>query len=332
MRRCAPLLLFLASCGSDQSLEYDLYPIQLARAPIQPGGDAIGGLLAKVNTPAGVQPLLVDTAFPLNSLGRQGCSGSEVSGWTYTGNIDLLDGWNPAAPLRASFDDVGLFDICPGPVGDPSVQPAGVVGGSLLASFSVGLTLPQSPNEPASMTLWPSFPATDDQLDQDGWVALRFNLRGSASVVQGNGETLLTLPNSRAVLAACVAPRAFSTTDPQETCALSEVAVKSSGENLLLALGTGEGPLVLSQSAWVRIANQMGLSPDAGTAGDLYTPFSTTPTPAQFVFLPRLALLQGTTDTAWTGACAELASARRIEWVLANQSNQASPNASQIGG
>jgi hypothetical protein len=315
----------LASCGSDQSLEYDLYPIQLARAPIQPGGEAIGGLMAKVNTPAGIQPLLVDSAFPLNSLGRQGCTGGQAPGWTYTGDIDLLDG--SSGVLRASFDDVGLFDICPGPVGDASVQPAGVVGGSLLASFSVGLTLPRDPGT-ASMTLWPSFPGTDDQLNQDGWATLHFDLRGSASVAQGDGEASVTLPNSLAVLSTCAAPNSFATTDPQQTCALSEVAVKSSGQNLLLALGTGEGPLVLSQSAWVRIANDMGLSPDSGTAGDLYTPFSMTAVPALFVSLPRLAILQGTTDNAWTGACAELASARRIEWVLANQLSPDNPTGS----
>jgi hypothetical protein len=324
MRRCSFLFLLLAACGSDQTLEYDLYPIQLARAPIQPGGEDVGGLMAKVNTPAGIQPLLVDSAFPLNSLGQQGCTGGQIPGWTYTGDIDLLD---TSGVLRASFDDVGLFDICPGQVGDASVQPAGVMGGSLLANFSVGLTLPREPGT-ASMTLWPSFPGTDDQLNQDGWATLHFDLRGSGSVAQGNGEASVTLPNSLAVLSACAAPRAFATTDPQETCALSEVATKSSGENLLLAVGTGEGPLILGESAWTRVASQMGLSPDAGTAGLLYTPFSTTAVPALFVSLPRLAILQGTTDNTWTGACAELASARRIEWVLANQQSTDNPTGS----
>ncbi len=323
MRRCSFLLLLLAACGSDQTLEFDLYPIQLARAPIQPGGATVGGLLAKVNTPTGVEPLLVDSASPLNSLGQQGCTGAQAPGWTYTGNIDLLNG--ASGVLRASFGNVGLFDICPGPVGDASVQPAGVVGGSLLANFSVGLTLPSDPAKAASMTLWPSFPGTDDQLNQDGWATLHFSLRGSGSVAQGNGEASVTLPNSLAVLSACAAPRAFATTDPLETCALSEVAIKSSGENLLLAVGTGEGPLVLSQSAWARIANDTGLSPDSGTAGDLYTPFATTAVQALFVSLPGLAILQGTTDNTWTGACAELASARRIEWVLANQKSVDNP-------
>jgi len=90
-----------------------------------------------------------------------------------------------------------------------------------------------------------------------------------------------------------------------------------------LALGTGEGPLILSQSAWNRIAAQLGMPSDAGTAGDLYTPFSTAPTPAHFLTLPRLAIFQGTSDSNWNGACTELARARRIEWVLANQASSA---------
>jgi hypothetical protein len=95
--------------------------------------------------------------------------------------------------------------------------------------------------------------------------------------------------------------------------------VKASGQSLLLALGTGEGPLILGQTAWARIAARMPLAPGAGTAGELYSSFSATATPALFFTLPSLTLLQGSTDSAWLGACAELARARRIEWVLANQ-------------
>jgi hypothetical protein len=322
MRRYIPLLLALASCGSDQSLDHDLDPIPLARAPIVPGGPATGGLLAQVNTTQGRQPLLVDTGFPINSFVPDGCAGGGQQGWTYLGAVNVLDGSSTAA-LRASFTNVGLFDVCPGSTGDATTQPAGVLGGSLLANFSVGLTFPRDPAQSASMRLWPSFPGSDDQLGQDGWVALRFDLQGSAAAAQGSGESTLSLPNSRIVLAACGAPRTFSTAEPQETCGKGESSVKVSGENLLLALGTGEGPLILSQSAWARIAKGLGLAADSGTLGDLYTPYKPqtgAATPARFVSLPRLAILQGTTDTSWLGACAELARARRIEWVLANQS------------
>jgi hypothetical protein len=232
--------------------------------------------------------------------------------------MDLRDGWNSAAPLRASFRNVDLFDICPGTTGDAATQPAGVMGGPLLANFSVGLVFPRSASKWATMTLWPGFPGTDNQLAQDGLVPLHFVLSGGARVAQGNGEPSVSLPNSRVVLAACAAPRSFSTTEAQETCASGEVAIRASGQNLLLAVGTGEGPLILSQSAWERIAAETGMASDAGSAGDLYTPLATSPTPARFLTLPRLAVLQGTTDSNWTGACAELARARRIEWVLAN--------------
>jgi hypothetical protein len=319
MRLLSFILLLLAACGSDSVFEYDLEPIQLRRAPVEPGGVATGGLLARVTTPAGLEPLLVDSAFPLDSVGRAGCSGGATPGWTYTGDMNLRDGVDPAAPLRASFRSVGLFDLCPGAAGDAATQPAGVMGGPLLANFSVGLILPRDAATAATMSLWPSFPGTDDELALDGLAALRFNPRGSAPAAEGNGEASLTLPNSRIVLAACAAPRTFATTEAQETCAPGEVALKASGQDVILAIGTGEGPLILSESAWQRVAAQQGIAADAGTAGELYTPFTSSATVARFVDMPRLAIFQGTTDSTWLGACAELARARRIEWVLANQ-------------
>ena len=322
MRSYPLFLVLLASCGEDQTLVYDLEPIQLARAPILPGGPAMGGLLANVTTTSGTQPLIVDSAFPLNSLARAGCAGGGTPGWTYTGKLELRDG-SVTAPVRAAFDHVGLFDLCPGSTGDASPQAAGVMGGPLLANFSVGLVLPRSPSQSATMTLWPGFPGSDDQLARNGLVSLPFNLRGGAAAAQGTGEASLTLPSSRIVLAACAAPRSFSTAEPAETCAQGEVAVKASGQDLMLAIGTGEGPLILSQSAWNRIATQLGMTSDAGTAGSLYTPFSTSPTPARFLTVPRLAVFQGITDSNWVGPCAELARARRIEWALTNQATGA---------
>ena len=114
-------------------------------------------------------------------------------------------------------------------------------------------------------------------------------------------------------------PHSFSTAEPVETCANGEAALKASGKDLMLAVGTGEGPLILSQSAWQRIAVQLGMANDAGTLGDLYTPFSTTTISAHFLTVPSLAVFQGITDSAWGGPCTELARARRVEWVLANQ-------------
>jgi hypothetical protein len=319
MRRWLVVSLLLAGCGSEQSLEYDLEPILLSRAPIVPGGPRLGGLLARVTTPAGLRPLLVDTVFPMNSLARNECP--SAPGWTYTGQMDVRDGVTATAPLRASFANVGLFDICPGAVGDPSVQPAGVMGGPLLTNFSVGFDLPLDEGAAATMRLWPGYPGSDDQLAQDGQVTLHFDLRGGLPIAQGNGEASLTLPDSRVVLAACAGARGFSTAEPAEACAPGEVALRASGADMMLAIGTGEGPLILSRSAWARLASALGLDPDGGTDGQLLTPFTSgeNPLPARFVTVPRLAIFQGIPDSTWLGPCTELARARRIEWVLANQ-------------
>jgi hypothetical protein len=77
------------------------------------------------------------------------------------------------------------FNLCSGSTGDAATQPAGVVGGSLLANFVVGLVLPRDAATPASMTLWPGFPDTDDQLALNGLAAPRFDLRGNASAARG---------------------------------------------------------------------------------------------------------------------------------------------------
>lgn len=322
MRRCLAILVALAGCSSDLSSEYDLEPILLTRAPVEPGGPPLGGLIANVTTSAGIEPYLIDSAYPMNLLARAGCGAGAVPGWTYTGGIELRD-TTPAAPVRARLKNVALFDLCPGPTGDATLAAAGVMGGSLLANFSVGFELPREASGQTSMTLWPGSPGSDDQLGLNGMAALRFDLRGGATAARGDGEASLTLPNSRIVLAACAAPRAFAPDETQETCAKGEAAVKASGVNLLLAIGTGEGPIILGRSAFERVAAQLGLAADTGTPGELFVPFSAAATAARFLDLPRLAVLQGTTDSNWAGACTELARARRAEWVFANQNSGA---------
>jgi hypothetical protein len=197
------------------------------------------------------------------------------------------------------------------------------MGGPLLTNFSVSFDFPVDEATAATMSLWPAYPGTDDQLAQGGRVALHFDLRGGLPVAQGNGEASLTLPDSRVVLAACLGARGFSTALPAEACAPGEVSLRASGADTMLAIGTGEGPLVLRRSAWLRLASALGLAPDVGVNGQLYTAFTPVPAdkplPALLVAIPRLAIFQGIPDNNWLGPCAELARARRIEWVLANQ-------------
>ena len=81
--------------------------------------------MAKVTTANGIAPMLLDSAYPLNSLASSGCPATP--GWTYTGDVELRAG-NAAAPVRAWFRHVGLFDICPGSTGDAASQAVGVIG------------------------------------------------------------------------------------------------------------------------------------------------------------------------------------------------------------
>jgi hypothetical protein len=318
MRRYPFFLLLLASCGSDQSFVYDLDPIQLARAPITPGGAATGGLLANVTTSAGIQPLLVDSAYPINSLAPAGCAGGGTPGWTYTGNMDLRDA-SAAAVVRASFDNVGLFDLCPGPTGDAATQPAGVMGGPLLANFSVGFVFPRSAELPATMTLWPAFPGSDDRLGArrlrvPAFQSARWRLRRSrqrrslADAAQlshraGGLRGAARFFHDRA--AGNLRPAARSRSRPAGRISRwpsAPAKVRSFSAN--------------PPGAHRRAA---GMASDAGTAGDLYTPFSTAPIPRALSDRAKARGFQGTTDTHLDGPCTELARARRIEWALANQ-------------
>src|ERR1039457_3057890 len=113
MRRYPIFILLLASCGSDQWFAYDLEPIELARAPIAPGGATLGGLLANVATSAGIQPLLVDSAYPINSFAPAGCAGGGTPGWTYTGNVRELRNCVERAVLISNSNTLTVADIDP---------------------------------------------------------------------------------------------------------------------------------------------------------------------------------------------------------------------------
>jgi hypothetical protein len=106
-----------------------------------------------------------------------------------------------------------------------------------------------------------------------------------------------------------------------QTCKTGGVQVQASGTNLLLALSTGHGPLVLSTSAWQRLGGQV-TAPLAGEP-NLYSALVADPIPAHWETVSRLALVDGDSGDPWPGACAELARARRIEWTLANQKSGA---------
>jgi len=316
-----PFLVALAGCGGDAVFEYDSRPIELQRAPTALGGPALGAALARVKVGAENPWLLVETGSLLSSLSRGACPAPLAEPVVYTGDMQVLGASDNSWPLRASFRDVTLFDLCAGAVGDANTRVAGILGGDILHNLSLAFSLPRDAT-PATMTIYSSLPATDSDLAADGYAVIKFTLRGNTTTATESGSGLSGLPASRVVLRACGNPAAFDPYGPEQICKAGDIEGQSSGANLLLALSTGHGPLVLSASAWQRLGGQIPMPLGQGEPA-LFSPLVADPLPAHWVTLPRLALVDGDSGDLWPGACAELARGRRIEWTLANQDSGA---------
>jgi hypothetical protein len=171
------------------------------------------------------------------------------------------------------------------------------------------------------MTIYSSLPAGDSDLAANGYAVMKFNPRGSTEAATASGSGLPNVPSSRVVIRVCGNPPAFAPDGQAQTCKTGDVEVQAAGTNLLLALSTGHGPLVLRASAWQRLGGDQ-TAPLAGESA-LYSPLVPDPIPAHWATISRLALVDGDSGDLWPGACAELARARRIEWTLANQDNGA---------
>jgi hypothetical protein len=317
------LLFALAACGGQPAFNYDSRPIELQQAPAEPGGLALGATLARVALGSDTPLLLVDTVSLLSSLRRGACPAATPEPAAYQGDIQLL-GAGDTAPVRAWFRGVTLFDLCPGAAGDANTQAAGVLGGDILRNFSLAVALPRNPAETATatMTIYSGLPASDSDLSANGYAVMKFRLRGNTAVATASTSGRPGLPASRVVMRVCGNPAAFVPDGPAQACKTGDLAVQSSGTNLLLALSTGHGPLVLSASAWQRLGGQV-TAPLGEGEPKLYSPLVADPIPAHWATISRLALVDGDSGDPWPGACAELARARRIEWTLANQSNGA---------
>ena len=311
-------LFALVACSATPVFEYDSYPIELQRAPTNPGGPALGATLGRVRVGSDSPLLLIDTGSPLSSLRRGICPAATPEPVAYTGDIQLL-GASDSAPLRARFRGVTLFDLCTGAVGDANTQVAGVLGADILRNFSLAFELPRA--AATTMTIYNDLPASDSDLAANGYAVMKFRLRGGTAVTTSSGSGRPGLPSSRVTLRVCGNPAAFAPDGPVQTCKTGDVQAQASGTNLLLALSTGHGPLVLSASAWQRLGGQV-TAPLAGEP-NLYSALVSDPIPAHWETVSRLALVDGDSGDPWPGACAELARARRIEWTLANQDHGA---------
>jgi hypothetical protein len=176
-----------------------------------------------------------------------------------------------------------------------------------------------------ALTFWPRQGAGDAFLSVAGYAVIHFNIQGGAELTAKSRPDFLGLtgpvevPATRVVLRACGGPASFDPGTPEpEACCIRDDAVRlATGANLALVMATGVGPLVLSRSAWDRMAAVQGTPPPEPTAGPPL-PIPSLPAPLTDVLwstIPRLALVNQELDDANNqGACVDLGRARRLEW------------------
>jgi hypothetical protein len=318
----------------------DSEPIFVGRAPL--GQAALpGGLLASAQLPGGAPfSMVVDTASPVTILAGPPSASLEIK----QGAFDLLDSRFTVPHVRAQFRDIGLFELPLAAVGDAATMPKGVVGGDLMHAFSVELRFARPcPGATAdggaagapcsSVTFWRHQGASLGFLEDAGYAVLRFTPFGGGETTASSPPDFLglrgpvTLPPTRVVLRACAAPRVFSRDEPLELCCARGDEItppRATGVDLSLLLATGVGPMVLSHSAWMRIAATLTPAPTT-TPGTLLVATWPTPIPATWTSLPRFALVDGfdPPSTGDEGPCVDLGRARRIEWTAAQTALQA---------
>jgi hypothetical protein len=174
----------------------------------------------------------------------------------------------------------------------------------------------------SSVTFWPHQGASLGFLEDAGYSVIRFTpYGGGETTARAPADALglqapVTLPATRIVFRACAAPRAFSPTESREACCVrGDEISRSTGVDLALLLATGVGPMVLSQSAFARVAPSLP-TPPTMTPGPLYVASWPSPIEAEWTTLNRFALVDGfePPSTGDEGPCVDLARARRIEW------------------
>ena len=207
-----------------------------------------------------------------------------------------------------------------------------VLGADLLRGYSVAFrfgapcTTAGGPDRCASMTFWNHLGADEGFLEDAGYAVYRFSPYGGGEVnAEGPADFLgsrgpLVLAATRIVLRTCAVPAPFAPADPVVACCSAKAAEQlATGVNLSLLLATGIGPVVLSRSAFDRVAPGPRPSPlPAPTAASASLFVASWPVPivAAWSALPRLAFVDleagGANDP---GACVELGRARRTEQV-----------------
>jgi hypothetical protein len=342
-RGCAAALLAtaelwaasLSGCSED-CCTVDSFPIALDRAPLGNGVATGGALLAAATAPGAPPsqtfPMVVDTGSPITIL--SGPAAGQLQ--TMQSGFDLYAG----AALRGRFRNLDVLQLPLQPVGDATVTPQGILGANLLLGYSIEFRFGARCAAGgsafcSSMTFWSHLGADESFLEDAGFAVLNFTLFGGGEVTaDGDSDFLglrgpLQIPPTRVVLRSCAVPNAFSPATfsadnpPPACCTAADVTTLATGIDLSLMVDTGVGPLVLSQSAWTRVAANYAFL-NASSNLTLPTPVSsplliaTWPVPldATWSTIPRFALVNLEAGANLDpGPCAELARSRRTEIV-----------------
>ena len=341
-------------CGDDY-FTVDQQPINVTRAPLG-DGTGQGALLALAQPPGGGASfkMVVDTGSPVTIIGAAS-PGSGTLTIAQRG-FDLLDptvATTLQPDVRARFRDLGLFSLQLGPVGSAATMPGGVLGGDIMRAFSMELRFDQrcggavvtdagapeagAPDAGAvaggpgcsSVTFWNHEGATLGFLEDAGYAVVRFTPFGGGETTANSEPDFLglqgpvTIPATRVVMRACAAPDAFTpTVEPKTCCTRGAEITNATGVDLSLLLATGVGPMVLSQSAWNRVAAKLTTAPAMSSAPLLVATWPT-PIAAAWTTMPRFALVDGfdPPSTGDEGPCVDLGRSRRIEWTAVQTAN-----------
>ncbi|MCG5056311.1 MAG: hypothetical protein KA712_25475 [Myxococcales bacterium] len=311
----------LAGC-SDECCTFDGEPIALRATPD-------GALWFRVRAEGRQGYVLIDTATPVNLW--QSRSGRTEA--LAPRSFEVLSAVNEVPVLRAVFRDVWFVGV---PLAAPPTLDGpvfGVLGGEFWRSFSPVLDANEDMQVPTlSMAL--RQPAGTGFLDTSRYAVLEMDPLGGGQLdVEGEPDFLglrgpHQFPGSQLVVRACASPAPFTPTDTAlPTCCQGDERRLATGVNLALAVSTGLGPLVLSRSAWERVATATGGPPasPAGPAIDVFHPALAAPLSGFGASLPRLALVNLESSVGQDpGACVELGRARRTELVSMSQAQSSS--------
>jgi hypothetical protein len=323
----------------------------VTRAPLG-DGTSQGALLGRAQLPDGSKPfqMVIDTGSPVTIIGAASPGSGTLT--IAPRGFDLLDTTSLAMPqpVRARFRDLGLFSLQLGPVGSATTIPGGILGGDLMRAFSTELRFDKSCGDAgatdggapdagvsaiapgcSSITFWNHQGATLDFLEDAGYAVVRFSPFGGGETTANSEPGFLglqapvTIPATRVVMRACAAPAAFTPTVAPPTCCKRGdelTTTNATGVDLSLLLATGVGPMVLSQTAWNRVAAKLTTAPAMSSAPLLVATWPK-PISATWTTMPRFALVDGfdPPSTGDEGPCVDLGRARRIEWTAVQTAN-----------